>query len=207
VGVAADGKYEDLDEPASPFLYYALSQHYQGAFDVIARTKGDPRLWIQPLAKAVSGTGVTEVFSPFTYDRWVNLSLLVERITAGCVAALSALGLLLAIIGLFGAISYSVSERKKELGIRVALGAQPWQLLKMILRQTLAISGAGVAIGIALGIGATMLLRSQFYGVGAVEWTVLVPVSAAMLALSLLVAYLSVRPWIRINPMEAVRHA
>ena len=207
VGVAADGKYEDLDEPTRPFLYYALSQHYQGPFDVIVRTKGDPRLWIQPLAKAVRGAGVTEVFSPFTFDRWVNLSLLVERTTAGCVAALSALGLVLAIIGLYGAISYSVSERKKELGIRVALGAQPWQLLKMILRQTLAISGAGVAIGIVLGIGATMLLRSQFYGIGAVEWTVLLPVSAAMLAVSLLVAYLSARPWIAINPMEAVRHA
>jgi len=60
-------------------------------------------------------------FAPFTFDNWINLTLLAERITSGCVAALSALGLLLAIFGLFGAISYSVSERRKELGIRVAL--------------------------------------------------------------------------------------
>jgi len=77
----------------------------------------------------------------------------------------------------------------------------------MVLRQTLSIAGAGVAIGLLLGVGATMLLRSQFYEIGAVEWTVLIPVSAAMLAVSLLVAYLSARPWIATNPMEAVRHA
>ena len=115
--------------------------------------------------------------------------------------------MLLAVVGLFGAISYSVSERKKELGIRVALGARPGQLLKMVLRQTLLITGAGTAIGILLGVGVTVLLRSQFYGVSAVEWTVLVPVAAAMLAVSALVACLCARSWITIDPMEAVRHA
>jgi hypothetical protein len=207
VGVAADGKYLDLDEPAQPFLYYALSQHYNGAVNVIARTRGDPRLWVEPFAQALRGLGLKIMMQPVTLESWLNLTLLTERIAAGCVAALSALGLLLAVIGLFGAISYSVSERKKELGIRVALGARPWQLLTMVVRQTMSIAGAGVVIGILLGIGGTVVFRSQFYGIGAVEWTVLVPVGAAMLALSALVAYLSARPWIRIDPMEAVRHA
>jgi len=137
----------------------------------------------------------------------MTLTLLQQRIVAGCVAFLSALGLLLAVIGLFGAISYSVSERKKELGIRVALGALPWQLLKMVLRQTTLVAGAGVAIGILLGVAATIVFRSQLYGVGAVEWSVLIPVGGGMLLLSLLVAYFSARPWITIDPMEAVRHA
>ncbi len=207
VGIVADGKYEDLDEPARPFLYYAFRQHYQAGMNLIARTKGDPHLWVEPLARITRGLGLLSLAPPATFDSWMNLTLLGERITAGCVAALSGLGLLLAVIGLFGAISYSVSERKKELGIRVALGAQPWQLLQMVLRQTLAIAGTGVAAGILLGVGATVLLRSQFYAVAAVEWTVLVPVGLAMLAVSLLVAYVSARPWIKINPMEAVRHA
>lgn len=144
---------------------------------------------------------------PATFDSWLNLTLFGERITAGCVAALSGLGLLLAVIGLFGAISYSVSEQKKELGIRVALGARPGQLLRMVLSQTLVIAGTGVALGILLGVVASTLLRSAFYDVSAVEWIVLVPVSIAMLGISALVAYLSARPWIAINPMEAVRHA
>jgi putative ABC transport system permease protein len=206
-GVVADGKYESLDEAPRAVMYDALSQHYQNSINIVARTQGDPNLWVQPLAKTVRSLGLTIIFSPVSFNHWVDFTLLVERITAASVAALSALGLVLAIVGLFGAISYSVSERKKELGIRVALGARPAQLLKMILRQTLAIAGAGVAIGTLLGVAATITLRSQFYGIGAVEWTVLVPVAAAMLAVSLLVAYFSARPWITINPMEAVRHA
>jgi ABC-type antimicrobial peptide transport system permease subunit len=138
---------------------------------------------------------------------WLDLALFGERIAAGAVAGLSGLALLLAVIGLFGAISYSVSERRKELGIRVALGARPGQLLEMIVRHTLLIAGSGIGIGLALGVGTTMLLRSQFYQIGAVEWTVLVPVSLAMLAVSAGVAYFSARPWIRIDPMDAVRHA
>ena len=207
IGVAANGKYGSFDEPASAVMYVALSQHYQPSVVVIARTKGDPRLWIEPLDQAVKGQGIVLPFRPVTFDTWTNFTLLEERMIAGAVAGLSALGMLLAVVGLFGAISYSVSERKKELGIRVALGARPGQLLTMVLRETLSVTGAGIAIGILLGVGATALLRSQFYGVSAVEWTVLVPVTAAMLAISALVAYLCARSWITIDPMEAVRHA
>ena len=144
---------------------------------------------------------------PVTFDDWVNLALLPERVIAGCEALHSALGVLLASVGLFGAVSYSVSERRRELGIRTALGAQPRQLLIMILRQTAVIAGIGIAIGVLLGVGATALLHSRFYGISAMEWTVLLPVSVVMLAMALLIAYFSARPWIAIDPMEAVRHA
>jgi predicted permease len=207
VGVVQDGKYLDLDEAPRPFLYYALSQHYLREIDIVARTKGDPNLLSVPLAQSMRALDLGLGLNPMTFDAWMNLSLATQRITAAAIVGLSALGLLLAIIGLFGAISYSVSERRKELGIRVALGARPGQLLQMVLRQTLLIAGSGIAIGLLLGVGATLMLRSQFYEVSAVEWTVLVPVSAAMLAVALIVAYLSARPWITINPMEAVRHA
>jgi len=204
--VVADGKYDGLDEVRTPFFYYAMSQHYQSALNVVARTAGDPQLWVAPMAGRMRGLDVV-ILNPFTFDSWLNLTLFFERATAACVAGLSGLGLLLAVIGLFGAISYSVSERRKELGIRVALGARPGQLLEMIVRHTLLIAGTGVAIGLLLGVGTTLLLRSQFYQVRAVEWTVLLPVSMAMLAVCAAVAYFSAKPWLRINPMEAVRHA
>jgi predicted permease len=205
VGIVGDGRYQNLDEGSRPFLYYALSQHYQGWVDVIARTKRDPRLWVTPLTQTSRALDLM-ILNPVTFDSWMDQTLLNERIAAGCVAALSAMGLLLAIIGLFGAISYSVSERRKELGIRVALGAAPSQLFKMVLRQTLWIAGAGIAIGLLLGVGAGVVLRSQLYAVSAIEWIVLLPVAAAMLVVILVVAYLSARPWIAIQPMEAVRH-
>lgn len=205
VGIVGDGRYQNLDEGSRPFLYYALSQHYQGWVDVIARTKRVPRLWVTPLTQTSRALDLM-ILNPVTFDSWMDQTLLNERIAAGCVAALSAMGLLLAIIGLFGAISYSVSERRKELGIRVALGAAPSQLFKMVLRQTLWIAGAGIAIGLLLGVGAGVVLRSQLYAVSAIEWIVLLPVAAAMLVVILVVAYLSARPWITIQPMEAVRH-
>jgi ABC-type antimicrobial peptide transport system permease subunit len=77
----------------------------------------------------------------------------------------------------------------------------------MVLRQTTVVAGAGIVIGIALGTGATALVRSKFFGIGVVEWTVLVSVGAGMLFVSLAVAYFSARPWIAVDPMEAVRHA
>ena len=207
IGVVADGKYEDLDETPQPFLYYALSQQHADDVYVVARTTGDPARSIAPVAQAVKKVGFPVPLTPYVYRQLMDLSLLMQRIVAAGVTGLSALGTLLAVIGLFGAVSYSVSERKKEFGIRVALGAGPPQLVAMILGQTLRVAGAGVAIGILLSIAATVLLRSQFYGIDAVEWTVLLPVGGAMAGMSLLVAYVSALPWIRINPMEAVRHA
>jgi predicted permease len=206
VGIAADGKYLDLDESPEPFLYYPLSQHYWSVINVVARTKGDPRLWVAPFAQSLRKLGLKIMIQPMTFESWLDLSLLTQRIAAGCVAILSALGLLLAAIGLFGAVSYSVSERQKELGIRIALGARPSQLLSMVLRQTALVAGTGIAVGTLLGIAATIVLRSEFYGIGAVEWTVLIPVATAMLGLSLVVAYFSARSWVTADPMEAVRH-
>jgi ABC-type antimicrobial peptide transport system permease subunit len=101
-----------------------------------------------------------------TFNEWINFNLLTRRVSAACVAILSGIGLLLAVLGLFGTVSYSVSERKKEFGIRVALGAQRWTLLKMVFRQTFVIAVIGIVIGVFFGEGATILLHSQFYGIG-----------------------------------------
>lgn len=206
IGVVGDVKYDDLSSKPQPYLYYSFDQHYDSGASVIARTKGDPRLWTTEVAETVRKEGLKSPTLPITFQNLEDLSLLPQRVVAGCATALSGLGLLLAIVGLFGAISYSVGERKKELGIRVALGARPSQLLKLILRQTLSTAGLGTAFGILLGIGTTMIVRSLLYGIGTVEWFVLLSVAAAMLLVSLLVAYVSARPWLRVDPMEAVRH-
>ena len=207
IGVVGNGKYDDLAEKPQPYMYYALSQHYDSGASVIARTRGDPRLWATPVAEAVRSAGFKSAITPMTFENIENLSLLPERIVAGGVAALSALGVLLAIVGLFGAVSYSVSKRRKEFGIRFALGAQPWQLLRMVFRQTLLVAGSGTVLGMLVGLGATILLRSQFYGIGSVEWSVLMPVAAAMLAVCFAVTYLSASPYIKVSPLETIRHA
>ncbi len=206
VGIAADGKYDDLDEAPRPYLYLALRQNYQPGVMLIARTHGDPRLWIEPLSRMARDLGVGQPLPPITMENWMHLTLFIPLATLAAVSGLSALGLLLATVGLYGAISYSVSERRRELGIRVALGARPVQLLSMVFRETLATTGGGIFAGLLLGIAASTLLSSQLYGIHRLEWAVLAPVACAMAALSLAIAYLAAHRWIRMDPMEAVRH-
>jgi putative ABC transport system permease protein len=207
IGVAADGKYEELSETTRTFLYLALSQHKRDVIYLAARTKADPRLSIEPLSQLLRKQGLVVPLTPFTLESWMNLTLLTERLTAGAATIVSALGLFLACIGLFGSISWSVTERRKEMGIRAALGARPKQLLRMILRQTALVTATGIAAGAILGVGATMLLRSYLFGIGPLEWPVLASVSAGMLAVCLLVASLSANPSTKADAMDAVRHA
>jgi hypothetical protein len=204
--VAPDVKISDLDEAPQPFLYFALRQHPISYVTVIARTSGDPRLWTEPLARALMGLHVRTPIPPVTLDDMFDLSVLFNIWMFQAVSLVSALALFLAVLGLFGAVSYSVSERKRELGIRAALGALPSHLLKMILRETLAVTGIGLAAGLALGIAMSTLLRSQFYGVHAVEWTALVPVALAMTLVACAIAHFAARSAVHADPMDTLRH-
>jgi ABC-type lipoprotein release transport system permease subunit len=207
VGIVPTGRYDSLDEPAQPVVYLPLSQHYRGAINVIALTAGDPGLWVEAMQRTVRALGAGRGFHPMTLNEWMNFGLFEQRAMAVCMAILGTSGLLLAMLGLFAAISYSVSERKKELGIRVALGAARGQLVRMVLRQTSRVVGVGIGIGVLCGVPATMMARSYFYGISPIEWSVLFPLSTGMLILSLVIAYISARPWLKTDPMEAVRHA
>ncbi len=206
VGVAADGKYGNLDEPQMAFLYEPLGRQLQGAATLILRTKGDPRLWFDPMSRMVRQYGIKLPLPPMTMDDWLNLTLFVPRMTLACVSGLSVLAVLLATVGLYGAISYSVRERRRELGIRIALGARPAQVLELVFRRTIAIAGTGVLLGLGLGEAAGAIFRSQFYAIHTVEWRVLGPVGIAMATVSLSIAYAAARKWTRMNPMDAVRH-
>jgi len=206
VGVVANGKYDDLDEPIRPYLYHPLAQHFPGVITVIVRTAGDPRQWLQPMVGALNKLDVALPLPPTTMDSWMTLTLFVPILTLGCVSGISILAMLLATAGLFGAISYSVSDRRRELGIRIALGARPGQVMQMIFRQTLWIVGAGIVAGLGLSVVAGMLFSDQFYQVHPVEWTVLAPVGLGMVAICLAIAFAAARKWTQMNPMDAVRH-
>jgi putative ABC transport system permease protein len=206
VGIAVDGKYGDLDEPQQSYMYYSLSRHFQAGAMLIARTTGDPRLWSDPISRMVRESGIKLPLPPMVMDDWMNLTLFVPRVTLAAVTGLSVLAVLLATVGLYGAISYSVRERRRELGIRIALGARPAQVMGLVFRRTIVIAGSGVLVGLALGVAAGVIFRSQFYQIHAFEWRVLAPVAIGMAAVSLAIAFAAARRWTRMNPMDAVRH-
>ena len=207
VGVVGDGKYIDIDEPARPFMYYALNQRYQSVIYLMARTHGKPNQWLTPMSEALQKIDPQFSFQTLTMDDWKDLSLYIPRVMLVCTGAFGALAFILAAAGLYGAVFYSVSERKKELGIRVALGAAPRDLWKMILRQTSIVTATGICLGILCGIIVAALVRSQLYGVHPVEWGVFLAVALTMGGMTALTAYSAARPWMRADPMESVRHA
>jgi putative ABC transport system permease protein len=206
IGVVGDTKYTDVDEEPTPIFYYALSQHYQSNFSVLVRTHGNPAQWTTALygvfQKLDSSLGYTNV----TMEENTNFALYIPRLVLICIAGFGVLAFLLAAAGLYGAVFYSVSERTREMGIRVALGAQQWDLWKLIFRQTSTITLIGVGAGIAGGIGASILARSLLYKIQSVEWYVLVGVALVMLAMTIVTAYSAARPWMRVDPMQSVRH-
>lgn len=206
IGVVGDVKQTDLDEANKPFIYYSLSQQYQPSSEVIVRTQGKPDQWFTPLNQALNKLDPNLGFLFMTLDNWVELSLYVAWVTLVCAGAVGAVAAVLAAVGLYGAVFYSVSERRREFGIRTALGARPADLWRMILRQTGQLTAIGVAAGLAAGIGATALIRTMLFGVQPIEWVVLIAVASAMAAMTAASAYSAARPWLRADPLEAIRH-
>jgi len=188
-------------------MYFDLNQRYQPIVYLLARTQSNPHQWLQPMSEALKKLDAQLFFQTLTMNDWMDFSFYVPRITLVCTSAFGTLAFILAAVGLYGAVFYSVSERKKELGIRVALGAAPRDLWKMILRQTSVVTAMGVGLGIIFGTIASAIVRSQLYGIHPVEWIVFLAVAVTMGAMSVLTAYSAARRWMKADPMESVRHA
>jgi predicted permease len=206
VGVVGDTKLQDVDEEPTPLFYYALSQHYQSNISLLIRTQGKPAQLTSTLADVFEKLDPQLGYRSITMEENRNFAFYIPRLVLICIGGFGVLAFLLAAAGLYGAVFYSVSERTREMGIRVALGAQQWDLWKLILRQTSTITAIGIILGIAGGIGASILARSLLYKIQSVEWLVLSGVAFVMLAMTIITAYSAARPWMRVDPMQSVRH-
>ena len=206
VGVVGDIKYSDIDEAQQPFMYYCLSQNYQSGMYLVVRTKGDPSQWMGTILENVRKSAPELGVVSFTIEQWHQFALYVPHLAVICTSAFGLLAFVLAAVGLYGAVFYSVSERTREMGIRVALGASPRDLWKLVLRQTSAVTIIGIFLGIAGGIGASVLARSLLYQIQPIEWSVFLGAAFAMFAMTVVIAYSGARPWMRVDPMQSVRH-
>jgi predicted permease len=206
VGVVGDTKLTDVDEDPKPLMYSALAQHYQPNVTVLVRTRENPAQSMGALNETFHKLDSDLIYSSVTMEDNRRFAFYIPRLVLICIGGFGALAFFLAAAGLYGAVFYSVSERTREMGIRVALGAQQWDLWKLILRQTSTITLIGICVGIAGGICASILARSLLYQVRPVEWIVLVGVAFVMLAMTIVTAYSAARPWMRVDPMQSVRH-
>ena len=204
VGVVKDAKQSSLREPTQPTWYGA--GFGQGATTFQLRTDADPNRIIAAVRQAAREIdGNLPLYNIKTLAVKVDESLAQERLISALSGFFGLLSLLLAAIGLYGILAYAVSRRTREIGIRIALGAQPGAVLGMVLRQGLILTLLGSGIGLAASFGATRLLESQLFGVTPTDPVTFVGAPILLLAVALLAGLVPARRATNVDPLIAIR--
>jgi macrolide transport system ATP-binding/permease protein len=206
VGVSRDHKRHGVLEADSPFIYYAEAQRPSRYNFLIARTAGDAGALVQAVRRELLAMEPGLVFmAANTMEQNLGLSLMPARVGALLAAGFGGVGTLLAAIGLYGVIAFSVARRTREIGVRMAIGARPSEVLSMVMRQGFVIVATGVAIGAVLAAGAAAALSGLLYGITPLDpiaWGLAI---AAMVLASGLANFVPARRAMRIDPMAALR--
>jgi predicted permease len=207
IGVVRDAKYSDLREPPPPTMYLPYTQFPAGAMSVVVRTREDPAAAMPAIREVVRQVDANvPMMNMATQTDLIERRFAQERVFAQAYTLFGALALLVAAIGIFGLMSYNVTRRTTEIGIRMALGAERRMVLQMILRESLVLVAIGVIIGIGAALAAGRPVASLLFGLQATDVTTTAVAVALMLAVSTLAGYLPARRASRLGPMDALRH-
>ena len=204
VGITTDARLTSLGEPADPMLYVPLAQRYAPRMSLLVKTAGgsasaqiralvremNPNL---PVAPALPLTGI------------IAIGLIPQRVAAAVAGTLGVVGLLLAAIGIYGVTAYSVAQRVREIGVRMALGADRRTVLRLVLRQGLVLTLIGTGLGLAAGAAVSQVLRSLLFGIGALDPLTFGGGAALFLVVALAASYGPARRATRVDPMIALR--
>ena len=206
IGVVPTGKYQRLGEPPTPFYYVAQAQHWSEAMDIVIRTTGDPEAVAPALRAAVTAFDETlPVSSVRTMSKHLGLALMPARLAGAALGVFGLLGLVLASVGMYGVMAYTVSQRRREIGIRMAIGAASADVVGMIMKQGLSLVVIGAAIGIGGALGASRLLRGILYGSSVVDPVTFIGVPLLLTAVAALASWLPARRASGVDPLEALR--
>jgi macrolide transport system ATP-binding/permease protein len=208
VGVVADFKDEGLDDPHWPTEYFAFEQNTDTDFSLMVRTKQDPASIVPLLGSTVHGVNLLAgVDEGMSLDERINDSYTayIHRSTAWLVGGFAALALLLGVVGLYGVIAYSVSQRTREIGVRMALGAQRSSVYSLVLGEATRLIAAGIVLGLASAVGAAWLMRKLLFGVQAWDLSTLAAVAVLLAGSALLASYFPAHRAASVNPTDALR--
>lgn len=212
VGIAQDGRYLQLTEKPRAYMFLPLFQEAQifgsrwGADVVVVRTSANATtqaIAVRHALRAIDPDVL--VLSMTTMDEHIRVALYSDRLTAQLVGSMGVLGLVLAAIGLFGVVSYSVTRRTREIGVRIALGANPHQVVLLVLARASLLAGIGIAGGIVLALASGRVLSSVLYGVSAHDPFTFVASTATMALVALLAAVIPARRAVSVDPIHALR--
>ncbi len=207
IGVARITCYYELDEPPRTFIYLPLEQFYTPEVTLHVRLAGDP------LASAAAATerihqlnASLPVYSTATLDTRISAVTFGVRMAGMVSAAFGLLALVLAAVGVYGVVAYSTRQRTREMGVRMALGAQRGDVLRLVLRESMSMLLAGLAVGLAATFGASRLLARVLFGVAPTDPSTFAGVTLLLAAVALTACYLPARRALRLDPLVALRH-
>jgi predicted permease len=206
VGVVRSGTNRSLRQPPAPMVYYALAQSHSPRMTLVARTSGDPAAHADTIRREMREVhrGVA-VYRLTTLDGQVAEALAGDRLTVALVTTCGVMALLLAAVGLYGVIAYAVIRRMREIGVRVALGARPRDVTRLVLGEGLVVTGIGIACGAAAALGVTRLLESMLFGVSATDGPTFAAVPALLAVVALVAAWIPARRALRLDPIAVLR--
>jgi len=207
VGVARDGKYRSLGEAPHPYVYQPVLQSYDPKMTLVIRTTGDPQSVTPAVREQIRALDPNLPISDVkTFRDQLNFSLFPSRVAALTLGGFGVLALLLAAIGIYGVVSYSVAQRRHEIGIRMALGAKEVSVLRLVIREGLFVVAVGLVVGLSLAFIATRLIEGFLYGVAATDAITFVTVPVLLGAVAVIATYLPARRATRVNPLIALRY-
>jgi len=207
VGVVRDVKHFALDADTPPTMYFPMLQVPARAMNLVVRTAGDP-LSLAPALRAQvwEGDRNLAIGNLGTMNDLVSSSIAQQRFILSLLACFAALALLLASVGIYGVMSYSVAQRAQEIGIRMALGAKVGDILRLVFRRGLALTLLGVAIGMILAFALTRLMTSLLFGVTPTDATTFATVAVGLVLVALVACLIPARRATKVDPLVALRY-
>src|SRR5262249_35397228 len=206
IGVTGPSRYRSLTEAFRPGMLLPAAQNYVSDLSLHLRSAGDPALLVESVRRELRALDPQLPATRIrTLEEQRRNSLYSERVTALLLSAFGGLALLLAALGIYGAMAYAVTQRTREVGIRMALGARGGDVLRLMLRQGAWLIVAGVALGLAGAFAATRLIRSFLYQVSATDPLTFVAAPLLLAGVALLACYVPARRATKVDPMVALR--
>ncbi|HEY0159166.1 MAG TPA: ABC transporter permease [Thermoanaerobaculia bacterium] len=206
VGVVGNVRAIGLDKEADAAIYMPYQHDVNAQFTYVVKAAGDPAALQVPLTKAIRSLDPQmPVTNMKTLDDLISGTIARPRFNATMLTLFAALGLLLASLGIYGVLSYSVTQRTQEMGIRMALGADPRDVLKLVVRDGMTVSLLGVAIGVLVALFATRAMAALLFGIEATDPAVFIAVAATLTLVALAASWIPARRATRVDPIVALR--
>lgn len=206
IGVVETGKYRSLGEEPREFMYLSHRERFSSAMTLVARTRNDPQDAMGDIRNVVRGLDPNmPVYDVRTMENHMGIALLPARLGGEVLGSFGLLGLLLAAVGVYGVMAYSVAQRTRELGIRVAVGADRGSVVRLVLGEGLRLAGVGIVLGLGAAAGASQLIKGLLYNTPALDPVAFLAVPAILLSVAFLAVYIPARRAASVDPMKALK--